>query len=135
MPTFTNNFGKIILDNHQLELIIQKSPKYEEAYTYILYLEALYKTIEYNFIIIADLSNISVVNMPSHIYTNVINIFVNNYKISEQYLERIIVVTSNATIRKLLNGIFACYSTPHPISIVKKKDIICKIMMDNITIK
>lgn len=117
---FINNFGEIYFHNSELILIIGNKYTKKDFEEYIDKLESIYISINSNFSIKTDISKVYLSNLSSNIYYKIINLFINNYKISEEYLSEINIICSNITLIKILNNLFYLYKTPHPIKFQKK---------------
>ena len=123
MSIFTNNFGTISLEKNTLCINLEITDFTRESLVkYLEAFESSYKEINYNFIIIADLSKINVIDIPKKFYDNIAALFLKYYQISENYLQYIIVISPNVHVRNILNALFTLYKTPHPFFIIKKKE-------------
>lgn len=121
MYVFNNNFGNISYYNDKLDININKKYCNDDIHQFINELEVIYLKINEKFNFICNFSDMEFINIPISFNKQLITFFTRNYKISENYLNQIVIITSSNFLKKLLNTIFLLYSMPHPVSIIKKK--------------
>lgn len=120
---FSNSFGEAKIDNFELKLKVNK-PNFEhkEIKEFVENFEEIYTDINDKFTLIADLTNISLGWTTYCKYNLLIKLFINNYKISQNHLIKVIVINNNETLVNILNWLFYMYGMNHPIEFLNESE-------------
>lgn len=132
MNTFSNNFGKVLLENNIFEISLGNISKTIDLEEFISKMKQYYTGIDQNFIMICDFSNINILDVNSKLCHQISDIFVENYLISETHLKHLVIITTSTTIKNILNSFFYLYHMPHPVSIFKNKSIKFQSLLEKI---
>ena len=132
MSTFSNNFGKVLLENNIFEINLGNISKAIDLEEFISKMKQYYTGIDQNFIMICDFSNINILDVNSKLCHQIADIFVENYLISETHLKHLVIITKSTTIKNILNSFFYLYHMPHPVSIFKNKSIKFQSLLEKI---